>query len=71
MQGLPGQFELLLVNDTSTDISWQVIRSLANTRSFIKGVSLRRNVGQNNAIMAGLNSRPCKSPVARINAGYY
>lgn len=54
-EGLDGSFELLLVNDASSDSSWQVILSLANTHSFIKGISLRRNFGQHNAIMAGLN----------------
>jgi len=49
------KFELLLVNDASPDNSWDIIRSLASTHSFIKGISLRRNFGQHNAIMAGLN----------------
>lgn len=54
-EGLADSFELLLINDDSPDNSWQVIRSLAATHSFIKGISLRRNFGQHNAIMAGLN----------------
>ena len=54
-QNLADQFELILVNDASPDNSWQVIRSLADTHSFIKGISLRRNFGQHNAVMAGLN----------------
>jgi len=54
-EGLSENFELLLVNDDSPDNSWQVIRSLANTHPFIKGISLRRNFGQHNAIMAGLH----------------
>ena len=47
--------ELLLVNDSSPDNSWQVIRDLANKYPFVKGISLRRNFGQHNATMAGLN----------------
>jgi undecaprenyl-phosphate 4-deoxy-4-formamido-L-arabinose transferase len=54
-ENLSENFELILVNDASPDNSWQVIRSLANTHPFIKGLSLRRNFGQHNAIMAGLN----------------
>jgi glycosyltransferase involved in cell wall biosynthesis len=54
-EGLADSFELLLVNDASPDNSWQVIRSLAQKHAFIKGISLRRNFGQHNAIMAGLN----------------
>jgi undecaprenyl-phosphate 4-deoxy-4-formamido-L-arabinose transferase len=54
-EGLGSRFELLLVNDASPDNSWQVIRSLAEKHAFIKGISLRRNFGQHNAIMAGLH----------------
>jgi len=53
--GWEERFELLLINDASPDNSWQVIRELAQSHSFVKGVSLRRNFGQHNAIMAGLN----------------
>jgi glycosyltransferase involved in cell wall biosynthesis len=48
-------FELLLVNDASPDNCWQVIQDLATQYSFVKGISLRRNFGQHNATMAGLN----------------
>ncbi|HLP97945.1 MAG TPA: glycosyltransferase family 2 protein [Sideroxyarcus sp.] len=54
-EGLAGSFELIMVNDCSPDNSWQVIRKLAETHTFIKGITLRRNVGQHNAIMAGLH----------------
>jgi undecaprenyl-phosphate 4-deoxy-4-formamido-L-arabinose transferase len=54
-EGLADRFELLLVNDASPDNSWSVIRSLAAAHSFVRGINLRRNVGQHNAIMAGLN----------------
>ena len=54
-EGLADRFELLLVNDASPDNSWQVIQSLAQSHNFVKGISLRRNFGQHNAIIAGLN----------------
>ncbi|OIO76008.1 MAG: glycosyltransferase [Gallionellaceae bacterium CG1_02_56_997] len=54
-EGLADTFELLLVSDASPDNSWQVIRTLAESHPFIRGISLRRNFGQHNAIMAGLN----------------
>ena len=53
--GFAGRFELLLVDDSSPDDSWQVICGLAAQFSFLKGISLRRNFGQHNATMAGLN----------------
>lgn len=54
-EGLADRFELLLVNDASPDNSWSVIRSLAAAHPFVRGINLRRNAGQHNAIMAGLN----------------
>jgi undecaprenyl-phosphate 4-deoxy-4-formamido-L-arabinose transferase len=48
-------YELILVNDGSTDDSWKVIDSLVREYDFITGINLRKNVGQDNAIMAGLN----------------
>jgi undecaprenyl-phosphate 4-deoxy-4-formamido-L-arabinose transferase len=48
-------FELILVNDSSPDNSWSVITALSAENPFIKGVALRKNFGQHNAIMAGLH----------------
>lgn len=47
--------ELILVNDRSKDNSWSVIKELCKVHSFIIGINLRKNTGQHNAIMAGLN----------------
>jgi undecaprenyl-phosphate 4-deoxy-4-formamido-L-arabinose transferase len=49
------KYELILVNDNSPDTSWDVILQLADQYDFITGVNLRKNVGQDNAIMAGLH----------------
>src|SRR5262249_56995151 len=49
------RYELILVNDNSPDNSWPIITELAGQYDFICGVNLRRNVGQDNAIMAGLH----------------
>lgn len=48
-------YELILVNDNSPDMSWDVIVQLMEEYDFITGVNLRKNVGQDNAIMAGLH----------------
>ena len=52
---LADRFELVLVDDCGPDDSLAVIRALAAERKFLKAVALRKNAGQHNAIMAGLN----------------
>lgn len=47
-------YELILVNDKSKDRSWEKIVSLSKINKRIKGISLKKNVGQDNAILAGL-----------------
>ena len=47
-------YELILVNDDSPDRSWQVIESLCQADPRVTGVDLRRNFGQDNAILTGL-----------------
>ena len=47
-------YEVILVNDFSPDRSWQVIESLCRLHPNIVGVDLRRNFGQDNAILTGL-----------------
>lgn len=48
------KFEIVLVHDASPDNSWDVIVGLARKDPRVRGVNLRRNSGQHNAIMAGL-----------------
>ena len=48
------EFELILVCDASPDNSWSVIKRLRNEYSEIKGILLRKNSGQHNAVFAGL-----------------
>lgn len=45
---------VLLVNDGSKDSTWQIIRELHSANPYIKGINLLRNVGHQNAIMAGM-----------------
>lgn len=48
-------FEIILVNDASPDLSWPAIlkETAADTR--VKGLNLSRNFGQHKAILAGFN----------------
>ncbi len=47
--------ELIFINDLSKDKSWETIKNLTNSYNFIKGINLKYNYGQHNAIAAGLN----------------
>ena len=50
------QYEIIFINDSSQDCSWDIVRELANKFSFIKGINLEKNVGQHGAIFIGLQS---------------
>ncbi len=47
-------FEVVLVNDFSPDSSWAVIESICARNANVIGVDLRKNFGQDNAIITGL-----------------
>ena len=47
-------FEILLINDGSKDTSWQTILSISNSNDRVKGINLRRNYGQHNALLCGI-----------------
>ena len=47
-------WEAVLVNDGSPDDSWQILEGLVGRYPFLVAVDLRRNRGQDNALMAGL-----------------
>ena len=48
------RYEVVLVNDCSPDESWTVIEELCRRHANVVGVDLRRNFGQDNAILTGV-----------------
>ena len=46
-------FEVIFVNDGSTDRSWEVITELANRSEHVKGIKFRRNYGKSPALYCG------------------
>jgi len=48
-------YEIIFVNDCSNDRSWFKLEKLAKNYSRVKPILLRKNVGYDSAIMAGLN----------------
>ena len=47
-------FELVLIDDGSTDNTWGIIESISTTDPSVRGISFSRNFGKEAAIMAGL-----------------
>ena len=49
-------FEVIFVNDGSTDASWNVIEQLAEEHEQVRGISFRRNYGKSPALYCGFNA---------------
>lgn len=46
---------IMYVNDGSTDDTWKLISELHDNCKYVRGVNLAKNVGHQNALLAGLN----------------
>jgi glycosyltransferase involved in cell wall biosynthesis len=60
-------YEVLLIDDGSTDNSWDVIRELANANPSIKGIRFLRNYGKSAALNEGFNAA-CGEVVITMDA---
>lgn len=49
-------YEIILVEDSSSDNSWQVMKTLRGNNTDIKIIQLMRNFGQQNALMCGFHN---------------
>ncbi len=56
LERIPGDFEIIMVEDCGGDRSWDIIRELAARDARVKGIRLSRNFGQHYAITAGLDA---------------
>lgn len=60
---------MVFVNDGSRDRTWDVITQLHSENRFVRGINLARNVGHQNAIMAGMmTARDWADAVITIDA---
>lgn len=60
---------MVFVNDGSRDRTWQIIQELHRENPFVRGINLARNVGHQNAIMAGMmTARDWADAVVTIDA---
>ncbi|HEA29958.1 MAG TPA: glycosyltransferase, partial [Leeuwenhoekiella sp.] len=49
-------YELLFIDDGSTDGSWDVINELASAHQEVKGIRFNRNYGKSQALHAGFDA---------------
>ncbi|GAB5404074.1 MAG: hypothetical protein Aurels2KO_23050 [Aureliella sp.] len=47
------EFEIVMIDDGSSDTSWQVIEELSSEHHFVRGIRFRRNFGKAAALSAG------------------
>lgn len=60
---------MVFVNDGSKDRTWQIISELHKTNHYVRGINLTRNVGHQNAILAGMmTAREWVDAVVTIDA---
>jgi glycosyltransferase involved in cell wall biosynthesis len=55
-QNITEQFEIIFVDDGSTDKTWELIENAGHKDKRVKGLKLSRNFGQHYAITAGLDN---------------
>lgn len=56
LDNMPITYEIIMVNDGSTDSSWNTIKEMAQTDPHIKGISFRRNYGKSAALYCGFEA---------------
>lgn len=49
-------YEIIFIDDGSTDNSWQVIEELAHKNNFVKAIKFRRNYGKSPALHVGFDA---------------
>lgn len=60
---------MIFVNDGSRDRTWEIITELHKENKFVRGINMSRNVGHQNAIMAGMmTAREWADAVITIDA---
>ena len=54
LRDIDDEFEVILVNDGSSDRSWNMIEEIARSNPQVLGIDLDRNYGQSNAVVCGM-----------------
>lgn len=56
LPAISDRYELILVDDSSHDRSWDVVRELVARYPWVRGIKLMRNSGQHNALLCGIRA---------------
>ncbi len=56
LEGITDEFEVIMVDDSSADISWKIITKLQDNDCRVRGIRLSRNYGQHNALLCGIRA---------------
>ena len=56
LKELVSHYEIILVNDGSSDQSWQKIEALAQEYAAVRGINMMRNYGQHNVLLCGIRA---------------
>src|ERR1700722_15278025 len=56
LAALTGEYEAILVNDGSSDQSWEEIEGLHRSYGWLRGINLMRNYGQHSALLCGIRA---------------
>ena len=56
IEKMGASYEIIMVNDGSTDASWKMIKELSGKNNNIKGICFRRNYGKSAALYCGIEA---------------
>jgi len=71
LNGIPGDHEIVLVEDGGSDGSWCEIKKLARNYPCVRGFCLERNYGQQNALYVGILNAKCEITVTMDDDSQY
>ena len=67
LEGKASSFEVIFIDDGSTDGSWKIIKSISNEYDEVKAIRFSKNYGKSQALHAGFNAAK-KEYVATLDA---
>ena len=67
IKNIPCEFEMIIIDDGSSDNTWIKIKELSQEISSVRGIRFSKNFGKENALMAGIN-QSCGNAVITIDS---